>query len=69
VALIEAYLLRCEQVPGEVEGLITSDSSGGSGRRSSSDDSDESYDQEDGEGSGYGDEEADQPSMTVEPRV
>lgn len=56
-------------MPGEVEGLITSDSSGGSGRRSSSDDSDESYDQEDGEGSGYGDEEADQPSMTVEPRV
>lgn len=44
-SLINEYLIRCSQVEGEIDGLVPSGSSDDS--RSSDDDSDESYDQED----------------------
>ena len=58
--LIEAYLLKCAQEPGEIDGLITSESSANSSRRSSSDESEDSYDQEDADGSGYDEEDVHQ---------
>lgn len=41
-ALIRAYLDRCEQEPGEIEGLLTSGSSGDTSRNSSDDSDDDS---------------------------
>lgn len=54
IALIRAYLDRCEQQPGEIEGLLTSGSSGDTSRNSSEDSpnsegEDEDSDGEDGE--------------------
>lgn len=49
VALIQEYLHRCSQEPGEIEGLLTSGSSGRSKTTSSDEESEGSYDNEEGE--------------------
>ena len=56
VALIREYLNRCDQEPGEIDGLLTEGSSEDSGRRSSSEPEDSEESSDDGEDSQSDDE-------------